>query len=457
MNETVHTDVAIIGSGPAGVAVAEQLARENPDLTISVIERGPLLLRAHFYDGGGSIRERDKFVERHRRTPWLGSLAEGGGLLPILGGRGTVGGAQLHRFYAADMTAWTESKWPMSSHELAPYFDRAEAAILGVHSAQGQSQMAALELFGSYGATHPPSSQNGGPQSRKDGGYPHRSSVERLLTLAERVDGTPVRLLTETVARKLQFDRGHPETAVAVDCLQFREGRGVPLRIEFDHVVLSASPVESTRLLLNSVSANMLSPATGRYLADHLYVRGYIDVKNSPLDRSPLNIFIPPQSSELSARYQIEIRSSGEDSSLLRITGSAAMDPDPDNRVWLSSDRVDEFGIPRADTHLARSEADELRVARMAETIETLKGLAGGKWSVPMKLIPTGGSFHEAGTLRIGESHGHDRVADAHGLVDGFTNVYTGDAAAFPTVGVANPILTLTALGYRLAERISTF
>lgn len=455
MIHTLHTDVAIIGSGPAGVAVAERLAGQNPDAAVTVIERGPLLLRAHFYDGGGSIRERDEFVALNKRTPWLGSLAEGGGLVPIVGGRGTVGGAQLHRFYAADMAAWRESTWPMSPEELAPYFEAAEAAILGGHSAQGESQRAGLDLFGAYGATHPPSAQSNARPSSKNGGYPHRSAVERLLSLTERIDGTPTQLLAQTVARKLEFDPQHPDTAVAVDCVQIRNGEAVPLRVEFDRVVLSASPVESTRLLLNSAPAAMLSPAAGRYLADHLYVRGYIDVTNSPLGRSPLNLFVPPQSSDLDARYQIEIRSSGEDSSLLRITGSAAMDPDPDNRVWLS-DSVDELGIPRADTRLSRSAGDDLRIARMTETIETLRGLTGGAWSAPLTLLPTGGSFHESGTLRIGGAPGHDRVADAHGLVDGFTNVYTGDAAAFPTVGVANPILTLTALGYRLAEHISS-
>jgi choline dehydrogenase-like flavoprotein len=46
-------------------------------------------------------------------------------------------------------------------------------------------------------------------------------------------------------------------------------------------------------------------------------------------------------------------------------------------------------------------------------------------------------------------------AADRDGLLFGTDNVFVGDGAAFPAIGVANPMLTLTAMGYRLADHLS--
>lgn len=453
MTRLVSADVAIVGSGPAGVAVAEQLSREAPQLSIAMIERGPLVLRRHFYHDGGTLEDRDRFLDQHRVTPWLGELGHGGSLLPVVGGRGTVGGAQLHRFYPADLGLWTDSPWPIRAAELTGYFELAESRILGNHSAQGPSQRAALELFESLGVKHPPHSTRDGHPAVDSGGYPHRSSVERLLWL---VENSGVQLHAQTMVTRLVTGSGEPSSARAFECRSTVDG--APLTVEFQFAVLAASPVESARLVLNTLPVQALSAATGRYLAEHIYARGFLDVSDGPLAESSLNIFIPPQADDIDSRFQLEIRSAGRDPAgraLVRVTGSAAQDPSASNRVWLRPDRLDEFGSPRVDTRLRHSAADRRRTKHMIRAMEDARTRARAQWSSPPVPFATGGSFHESGTLRMGSTAGEERASNADGLIDGFANVYTGDAAAFPTVGVANPILTLTALGYRLGDHLS--
>jgi len=64
-----------------------------------------------------------------------------------------------------------------------------------------------------------------------------------------------------------------------------------------------------------------------------------------------------------------------------------------------------------------------------------------------------GRSYHEAGTLRMGEDS-NNAVTNRWGQVYGIDNLFVADASVFPSVGVANPMLTVTAWAYRLADHI---
>lgn len=59
--------------------------------------------------------------------------------------------------------------------------------------------------------------------------------------------------------------------------------------------------------------------------------------------------------------------------------------------------------------------------------------------------------MHWAGTMRMGHTHA-DAVVDLHGKVHGTSNLYVADASVFPNVGVANPMLTISAWAYRVAK-----
>src|SRR5207245_1835520 len=94
-------DVLIIGSGPAGVAVAERLYARCPRAKVTVLERGGVLLGTHIHNLWPPHLypdARQKFINKNKQCPYEGSLSEAGMLIPALGGRGIVAGAHLRRF-----------------------------------------------------------------------------------------------------------------------------------------------------------------------------------------------------------------------------------------------------------------------------------------------------------------------------------------------------------------------
>src|SRR5215208_3605006 len=148
------------------------------------------------------------------------------------------------------------------------------------------------------------------------------------------------------------------------------------------------------------------------------------------------------------------------------------MDPCEDNRVTLAESR-DEYDIPKANTSVSLSMNDQARVDNMCERIRHIARILNGKFvttrfpfeettkytdaSREIQEMGPGRSYHEAGTLRMGSSAEANSVTDSGGLVHGFSNLYVADAALFPCVGIANPMLTITALAYRVADHIDAF
>lgn len=457
-------DVVVIGSGPAGVAVVERLYEERPNATIAMIERGSTLLRRHFYSNGALIGERDRFLARHQVCPWKGDLDEGGALLPALGGRGIVGGSQLHRFYASDLTLWQNGLWPLTEGELDPYFREAETRLLGGSRCGGPAQEHVCKALASLDARHPPCGSAVDTERRPSAGLPHISSVERLLALLAMDRAAPyrrLRLFTDTRAVRLVADPARRRQISRLRCVPSGESRGAYFDVRGGTFVLAASAVESARLVLASgvQALNGASTNVGRYLMEHIYCRGYLDVSSrQEMPHGPINVFVPPQNAALENRFQVEICSvlhPADGRSVLRVTGSAAMDPQRQNRVTLSPDHVDGHGVPRASTVLRLSPGDERRKASLLRGLQDISALLGGSWLAPPVVMPRGASYHEAGTLRIAHSPAEGAAAP-DGSLFGWDNVFAGDGSAFPSVGVANPILTITAMGYRLADRLAS-
>jgi choline dehydrogenase-like flavoprotein len=61
--------------------------------------------------------------------------------------------------------------------------------------------------------------------------------------------------------------------------------------------------------------------------------------------------------------------------------------------------------------------------------------------------------FHASGTCRMGRTPA-EGVTDAELRVHGTDNVWVCSNAVFPSIGAVNPTLTLTALAFRLADRL---
>ena len=194
-----------------------------------------------------------------------------------------------------------------------------------------------------------------------------------------------------------------------------------------------------------------------------------LPIKGFPTHYSSL--IIPPPGKGKKDRFQIHLRgqqmSDGEKLEI-DIGGFAAMDPREDNRVELS-EKVDDFKVLKATTQISLSDDDKERECSMCQQIERVIGLLDGEvvtdrfplegtdpqYTNNKKYIQKmdfGRSYHEAGTLRIGNDI-NSSVTDSFGQVHGLSNLFVADAALFPNVGVANPMLTITALAYRVADK----
>lgn len=131
--------------------------------------------------------------------------------------------------------------------------------------------------------------------------------------------------------------------------------------------------------------------------------------------------------------------------------------PNPGSRVTLADDR-DALGLPRVRLDWRLSPLDIRTIIRAQEIIdEELRRANLGYLQIdldddtPPRSIH--GGWHHMGTTRM---HRDPRqgVVDEHSKVHDVANLYVTGSSVFPTVGYANPSLTICALALRLADRI---
>ena len=124
--------------------------------------------------------------------------------------------------------------------------------------------------------------------------------------------------------------------------------------------------------------------------------------------------------------------------------------PDPDNRVTLAAEK-DALGLPRPRLHYSTGEYATEGMAVARDVHERLFNALGvtqiHHWPGPQ------GAGHLIRTCRMGNDP-TTSVVDKNLRLHGHTNTYVVSTAAWPTVGTANPTLTLAALALRSAAAI---
>ncbi len=132
-------------------------------------------------------------------------------------------------------------------------------------------------------------------------------------------------------------------------------------------------------------------------------------------------------------------------------------EPSASNRVEILADRT-WAGSHRLRTHCSFSSRDLRSIeesTRLAgEALTTMKIGAVRLLNNAIYRETTGGG-HTMGTTRMGATP-RDSVCDASLCVHGYANLYLAGSSVFPTVGAANPTLTIVALSMRLASHLRT-
>ena len=141
----------------------------------------------------------------------------------------------------------------------------------------------------------------------------------------------------------------------------------------------------------------------------------------------------------------------------LQLSITVEQAPSAASRVLLS-DRPDRFGLPRAALEWRVGATERRTVRVLQERVDQLMrekglghvdGLLGDEW--PKRTLR--GEWHQLGTTRMSSSP-REGVVDASGKTHDLDNLYIAGGSVFPTVGYANPTLTIVALCLRLAEAL---
>ncbi len=467
-------DVAIVGSGAGGAAVAYRLARAGK--RVLVIEKGGRLPQ------DGSTLDVTRVVhEGHFRSRerWR----DGGGR-PIVpeeyfnvGGKTKWYGAALLRFDAREFDADPAHRcpgWPLASSAIAPYYDELErllgvrefacepdleTIIAGIRRADRRWQRAPLPMaLAADIADH----------AREAAHFDGFASVRGLKGDAE----TGLLALVAELPN-LDLATGDPvidlvpvaDSSFRIGGVRLASGRTIRAR----HVVLAAGALHSPRLLQRYLSAHGLAaslPAAaqiGRNLKLHLLTAMLAVSASRKTDvlrkTTVLTCDDLPHSSVQPLGFDAELIATLVPSFVPRAFATALGaraygfflqtedGSHPDNRVVDGQD-----GEPPTLDYDARRTPMALREHRAL-----IRRLRGALWragflSVSRRIGPQG-TAHACGTLMAGDDPARS-VVDRDGRVHGMHGLYVADGSALPRSSRVNPSLTIYAWGLHVADRL---
>ncbi len=461
-------DAVVIGSGPSGVATVQAIRELCPTWRTIVLERGNVGLRTHAWNMGPSLR-RPTYYARSE-CPWLsdGALYKDKIFLPNLGGRGSHWGCVVPRFQSEEFADWPFALKDLESDyaEAERWLSAGDAGIVGALQDWVSLQLAAA----GYAPSPAPLALDTTPTGNWTVARGFDSAAARLETMAIVDTLRSSRMLavvTGAFATRLLHDGS---SADGVRCLDLSRPEAPPVTIRGNRFFLAASPIESARLAINS---GLPDPdhAMGRFLADHLLCQVAIELPApQPIRRAKWPARFPAcailvRTSDHSAEEtslveihdgwidSLDAPSDGSIRLWLRAYGS--VDPQPRNRVTTDQSSLDQFGVPRATVSFMLGPSDRRRVARLAAIVRDIAAAFGV--TLPegaVRLIPPGSVNHECGTLRMTSSNLPGMTTSA-GRIAGMSNVYVCDASSFPSSGVTNPCLTISALARRVVRLIA--
>lgn len=480
----VEADVCIIGAGAAGISMAREFIGSR--YRIAVLESGGFEFDARtqsLYEGENIGRPTfDVHVNRLRyfggtTNHWAGHCRP---LDPI-------------DFERRDWLP--HSGWPLTHQALDPYYRRAQPICeLGAYKYEDLGYFAdrtGLPVLNLERSRLQSVVYNQSPPTRF--GDVYRDELRDARNVSVYLNANLLELETDPGAR-------HVTTARAA-CI---EGPRFPVKAR--QFVLATGGMENARLLLLSNGANPAGlgndhDLVGRYFMDHVLLRPGVDVSFSVpgvdlrLYRSLHEVaggtmFAVLAASEKRMRREritnfrihlvpseprFEAPAGGVSSRLDGFErGSAGRDdgygsiglhlvlepvPNPGSRITLSGER-DRFDQRRIAVDWRLTDA-ELRNAHRALELAAMEfgrlGLGRGFGAIFRDPSKWPGNLeagkHHCGTTRMADNS-TTGVVNGDCRVHGVDNLYVAGSSVFPTIGYANPTLTIVALALRLSDHL---
>jgi choline dehydrogenase-like flavoprotein len=454
----------------------------------------------------------------------------------MLGGRTNAWGRIALRFGPYDFKPFSRDgkgfDWPISYEELAPYYDKVEELIGVFGSAEGMENLPdgkflpppeprcyeklVQKACGNLRIPCIPSRLavltrplNGRPTCHYVGQCNRScrmganfSSPTTLLFPARETGNLEIR--TDAMVRAVLT--GPDGLATGVAYIDKRTGQEQVVRAKV--VVLAASACETSRILLNSRSAQHpdglgnANGMVGRYLMDsvmsdvsgyfpalsklpphnedgvggmHLYMPWWNYSKKSGLPFSrgyhiefdggrrgmPEMGTMQQLGGLLNSGYGAELKQKSRNvyGSLINFHGRGDMIPNAQSYCEIDKNSVDRWGIPTLRFHFQWGDEEIAMARHMQTTFTEIVHTAGGQVlsaSEPKQRggISRGGqAIHEVGGARMGNSP-KDSVLDAQCRAWECKNLFVADGAPFVGQADKNPTLTILALAWRTTDAI---
>ena len=245
-------------------------------------------------------------------------------------------------------------------------------------------------------------------------------------------------------------------------------------------IVLCASTIETTRILLNSATRDWpgglgnSSGALGCYLLDHALgvdVKGRVETRVQRLlarsriegDGASRGAYIPAFRNvtefdvDFHRGYGVELEvqpAGGSKGGRFWMSAFCEVLPALENRVLLERAKADAWGVPIVRIEYSYGQ-NERRMARDAlENLKAFAAVAGFEIDKTSEdLLPPGTSAHEMGTERMGRDPDTSVLNSLNQSCD-VSNLFVTDGACFPSAGYQNPTLTMMAITVRACRYI---
>jgi choline dehydrogenase-like flavoprotein len=512
-----HHDVIVIGSGPGGASVAQQLASTGK--RILLIERGDYLPRtranwdsqAVFVDGQYQANE-----------TWYDKDGEAfhPGLHYFVGGNSKVYGAALLRLRVRDFEGVAHEDgvspaWPLRYDAFEPYYAQAEA-LFHVHGLRGEdpTEPPSSGPFPYPPVSHEPRIQDLNDRLAKDGLHPFHLPLGILLDekdgkptptsiciRCDAFDGFPcllngkadaqvmcvdpalqaypnLTLLTGAYVTKLETDAtGKTVSGALLTC------NGEEERHTADIVVVACGALSSALLLLRS--ANDRHPnglANGSDQVGRNYMRHNQSILMALMREPNDTVF---QKTLALADFYYGSNDSEFPLGLIQMcaTSHGAQirgETLPNWLEWLPKMPFEQMArhsmdfwlssedLPRPENRIRYDgervvlEMTDTNMAEHHRLRKKLEQILRESVAHPLLLerslyfgkgVPIGGTAHQAGTARFGIDPSTS-VLDLDCKAHELDNLYITDASFFPSIGAVNPTLTIIANALRVADRI---
>jgi choline dehydrogenase-like flavoprotein len=408
-----------------------------------------------------------------------------------------------------------ERDWPIEYADLAPYYSKLERFFQVRGDRDGLAQLP----DGDYQPTIPltpgelhlkqvvetkwpdrkliASRGFGLNKSTRSAAWPSSSSQGSSLHVA--IETGNVTLKSDAVVSHVIFD---PDTHKATGVEYIDRVNKTTHRAFGRTVILCASTIESVRILLHSTARYQpgglvdRSGMLGRFLMDHVSTSTFFFIPGlqppaKPFALSGCDSFFIPCFVNLESQTEDFLRGYGiwggvqrfDLPGIVRKVGKGSIGfaiahgevlPRFDNRIQLSEDVVDAWGIPVPHIECAWSDNEQRMLEHMHAQIDETIALAGGK---PMKLTemfriplfselvskmehtmsvsaPPGYYIHEVGGARMGTDPTNS-VVNPHNQCWDAPNLFVTDGACWPSSGWQSPTLTEMAVTARACDFIA--